>query len=189
MERGFVQKDIPARPALAEGAGRASATPQRPVQLDELYVKAGFECRECDRLSHSRDTYRATRRFPQLSRGSKPSLSGGIDAKANTTRLPGRTRASRSNPRSYRGLPSSLSTASRPRVRRGSNSGRRRGKGVGRSQSRDDAVATGEQFDESNLTTKRPNTGVSARRYFDVLGREAARDVSADEVVTEDDLA
>ena len=49
-------------------------------------------------------------------------------------------------------------------------------------------VAAGEQFDEANLTTKRPGTGISASRYFDVLGREAAKDMSADEVVTEGDL-
>lgn len=52
-----------------------------------------------------------------------------------------------------------------------------------------EGVEAGEQFDESNLTTKRPRTGVSAGRYFDVLGREAAMDLSANEVVTEDDLA
>jgi N-acetylneuraminate synthase/N,N'-diacetyllegionaminate synthase len=50
-------------------------------------------------------------------------------------------------------------------------------------------IEAGERLDEDNLTTKRPGTGVSAERYFDVLGTAVARDVPADTVLTDEDLA
>ena len=52
----------------------------------------------------------------------------------------------------------------------------------------DAKVAAGERFDRDNLTTKRPGTGVLATRYFEVLGKAAATNLGADEVVSEDDI-
>ena len=47
------------------------------------------------------------------------------------------------------------------------------------------AIARGELYSEANLTTKRPGSGVSAMYYFDYLGRTAARDYAADELIEE----
>jgi N-acetylneuraminate synthase len=46
-------------------------------------------------------------------------------------------------------------------------------------------IARGEQYTQSNLTTKRPGSGISAARYFEFLGRTAARDYAADELIDE----
>jgi len=46
-------------------------------------------------------------------------------------------------------------------------------------------IATGERFSETNLTTKRPGSGVSAMRYYDFLGRTARRDYASDELIDE----
>lgn len=50
-------------------------------------------------------------------------------------------------------------------------------------------IEAGDRLDEDTLTTKRPGTGVSAERYFDVVGRRAARDIPAGTVLSEDDFA
>ena len=49
-------------------------------------------------------------------------------------------------------------------------------------------VAAGETFSVDNLTTKRPNTGVSARRFYEIVGAKATRDLEADTVVQADDI-
>lgn len=45
-------------------------------------------------------------------------------------------------------------------------------------------IAKGELFSEENLIPKRPGTGLSPFRYWDLLGRRADRDYSADEAIT-----
>lgn len=45
------------------------------------------------------------------------------------------------------------------------------------------AIRAGELFTEKNLTTKRPVTGVSPMRYWEILGQPAPRDFAADEVI------
>jgi N-acetylneuraminate synthase len=45
------------------------------------------------------------------------------------------------------------------------------------------AVKRGEKFDEKNLTTMRPGTGIAPRRYWDFLGRRATRDYRAGEAI------
>lgn len=52
----------------------------------------------------------------------------------------------------------------------------------------EEQVSEGEEFTTQNLTAKRPNTGISAERYFDIVGATAAKDVSAGEVLSEDDI-
>lgn len=49
-------------------------------------------------------------------------------------------------------------------------------------------VEAGETFTLENLTTKRPGTGVPAREYFEVIGREAARSIEADTIVSRSDI-
>ena len=44
-------------------------------------------------------------------------------------------------------------------------------------------IARGELLTESNLTVKRPGSGVSPMRWFDVLGTRAARDYQEDELI------
>lgn len=44
-------------------------------------------------------------------------------------------------------------------------------------------IKAGEAFTEANLTTKRPGTGVSPMQWDEVLGRNAARDFDADELI------
>jgi N,N'-diacetyllegionaminate synthase len=45
------------------------------------------------------------------------------------------------------------------------------------------SIAAGEVFTEENLATKRPGTGLSPMRWDEVLGRRAARDFAADELI------
>lgn len=47
------------------------------------------------------------------------------------------------------------------------------------------AIRRGDRFDASNLTTKRPGSGISAMRFHDFLGRVALRDFAADELIDE----
>lgn len=47
------------------------------------------------------------------------------------------------------------------------------------------AVRAGEIFTEENITVKRPGTGISPMRWFDVLGTAAARDYAEDELIEE----
>lgn len=44
-------------------------------------------------------------------------------------------------------------------------------------------IAAGEPFSASNLTAKRPGTGISPMRWDEVLGRRAPRDFSVDEII------
>ena len=45
------------------------------------------------------------------------------------------------------------------------------------------SIRAGEAFDESNVTVKRPGTGLSPMRWDEVLGRRAPRDFAADELI------
>lgn len=45
-------------------------------------------------------------------------------------------------------------------------------------------IGKGETFTTENLTVKRPETGVPALEYFDWIGRRAARDFAADEMIS-----
>jgi N,N'-diacetyllegionaminate synthase len=45
-------------------------------------------------------------------------------------------------------------------------------------------VRVGEQFTADNVTVKRPGTGISPLRWDEVIGRVAARDFAADELIT-----
>jgi len=45
------------------------------------------------------------------------------------------------------------------------------------------SIPEGEVFDESNLTVKRPGTGLSPFRWDEVLGRRALRDFKTDELI------
>ena len=45
------------------------------------------------------------------------------------------------------------------------------------------AIKKGEIFSEENLTVKRPGTGVSPMRWFDVIGKNAIRDFEEDEMI------
>lgn len=46
------------------------------------------------------------------------------------------------------------------------------------------AISAGEAFTPENLSVKRPGTGIAPTEWWDVLGRTAARDYDADEVIT-----
>ena len=45
-------------------------------------------------------------------------------------------------------------------------------------------IRAGEQFTAENMTAKRPGTGISPMRWDEVMGRVAARDFVADELIT-----
>lgn len=47
------------------------------------------------------------------------------------------------------------------------------------------SIGKGEKFTEKNLTTKRPGTGLSPIYFWTLLGREATRDYSADDLIEE----
>lgn len=49
-------------------------------------------------------------------------------------------------------------------------------------------VAEGETFTADDLTTKRPNTGLPARRFSEVVGVTASRDIPANTVLTDEDI-
>ena len=49
-------------------------------------------------------------------------------------------------------------------------------------------IGAGEELTEATLTTTRPGTGISAHRFYDILGQETAVDVPADTVLTEQHL-
>lgn len=44
-------------------------------------------------------------------------------------------------------------------------------------------IQKGETFTEENLTVKRPGTGISPMKWYDVLGTQAERDYEADEII------
>lgn len=41
----------------------------------------------------------------------------------------------------------------------------------------------GDYFTEENLTVKRPGTGISPMKWYEVLGTQATRDYEADELI------
>lgn len=45
------------------------------------------------------------------------------------------------------------------------------------------AIRKGEVLTAQNLTTKRPGSGVSPMRWYEVLGTKAARDFQEDELI------
>ena len=45
------------------------------------------------------------------------------------------------------------------------------------------AINAGELFTAENLTVKRPGSGLSPMRYWELLNRKAGRDFTADEMV------
>ena len=44
-------------------------------------------------------------------------------------------------------------------------------------------IKQGETFSEENLTTKRPGTGISPMKWYEVVGKVAVRDFSEDEII------
>jgi N-acetylneuraminate synthase len=50
------------------------------------------------------------------------------------------------------------------------------------------AIAKGERFTLENLTTKRPGSGISSMRYWELLGKEAARSYAKDELIEDSEL-
>lgn len=50
-------------------------------------------------------------------------------------------------------------------------------------------IAAGEQLTEAMVTTKRPGTGISAHRFYEILGRETSTAIDADTVLTDDHLS
>lgn len=49
-------------------------------------------------------------------------------------------------------------------------------------------ISKGETFTESNVTAKRPGTGISPLRYWECLGKVARRDIMEDELLLESDV-
>lgn len=45
------------------------------------------------------------------------------------------------------------------------------------------AITKGDYFTEENLTVKRPGTGISPMKWYEVLGTQATRDYEADELI------
>ena len=45
------------------------------------------------------------------------------------------------------------------------------------------AITKGDYFTEENLTVKRPGTGISPMKWYEVLGMQATRDYEADELI------
>lgn len=45
------------------------------------------------------------------------------------------------------------------------------------------SIKQGEAFSEENLTTKRPGTGISPMKWYEVIGKVAPRDFSEDEII------
>ena len=45
------------------------------------------------------------------------------------------------------------------------------------------AIKSGEELTEENITVKRPGTGISPMRWFDVIGTKATRDFEEDELI------
>ena len=44
-------------------------------------------------------------------------------------------------------------------------------------------IKKGEEFTEDNITVKRPGTGISPMKWFDILGEKATRDFCEDELI------
>ena len=52
-----------------------------------------------------------------------------------------------------------------------------------------DDLARGTVLEQTHLTTKKPGTGISAERLNELVGRKLAKDVKADQLLAEEDLA
>jgi N,N'-diacetyllegionaminate synthase len=50
------------------------------------------------------------------------------------------------------------------------------------------SIRKGEYFTDENLTVKRPGTGLHPRNYFQLLGKQAKRNIPADKLLTQKDL-
>jgi N-acetylneuraminate synthase/N,N'-diacetyllegionaminate synthase len=50
-------------------------------------------------------------------------------------------------------------------------------------------IAAGEELTKAMLTTKRPGTGISAHRFYELIGQTVSSDLPTDAVLTEDHLA
>ena len=44
-------------------------------------------------------------------------------------------------------------------------------------------IKKGEKFSQSNITTKRPGTGISPVEWYNVLGKKAVKNFKADELI------
>jgi len=44
-------------------------------------------------------------------------------------------------------------------------------------------IKRGEIFNEENITVKRPATGISPMRWYEILGKTATRDYKEDEII------
>ena len=44
-------------------------------------------------------------------------------------------------------------------------------------------IHSGDSFTEDNLTTKRPGTGISPMKWYEILGQIASRDYQSDEII------
>lgn len=51
-----------------------------------------------------------------------------------------------------------------------------------------DSILSGATLTTDNITTKRPGTGISASRYFDLIGSTTTRSLESDTIITEDDV-
>lgn len=49
-------------------------------------------------------------------------------------------------------------------------------------------MAPGDLISQDNMTTLRPNKGVDARKYFDLLGKKVTKDIKAGQSFSEDDV-
>jgi sialic acid synthase SpsE len=49
-------------------------------------------------------------------------------------------------------------------------------------------MKAGSKLEKADMTTKKPGTGISAELLNDLVGRELAKDVSADQLLREEDL-
>jgi N,N'-diacetyllegionaminate synthase len=50
------------------------------------------------------------------------------------------------------------------------------------------AMKAGQRLEKAEMTTKKPGTGISAELLNDLVGRELAKDVAADQLLREEDL-
>jgi sialic acid synthase SpsE len=51
-----------------------------------------------------------------------------------------------------------------------------------------ESISAEERFTADNVTTKRPGTGISASRYFDLIGTTATRSLEPDTILDDEDV-
>lgn len=49
-------------------------------------------------------------------------------------------------------------------------------------------IKEGEMFSEENLTTKRPGTGISPMKWYELIGKRAKRDFEADQLIVKEEM-